>query len=100
VKDIYLVQLIGVLIAAADTLALTASAVVYVTPWIREEKRRQESRTGNRYHLPFNLETVISTLFLLAGMAFLIWAKFDMCMFLAHWLPSLPEAFPIFLSCL
>jgi hypothetical protein len=97
-KDIYIVQLIGVLLTAAGAIALMASAVLYGTPLTPQEKQREGYRRGNVYRMPFNLETIASTTLLLAGIGILIWAKFDACAFLAHWLPDLPEA-RIFLSC-
>lgn len=97
-QDKFLIQLIGVLIAAAGAVALMATAYLYGMPLTREEKRRRGEH-GNVYNLPFNLETLASTLFLLAGVGILAWSKFDLCEFLSHWLPDLPGSIRIFLSC-
>ena len=99
--NIYFIQLIGVLLAVAGIIALTASAYLYGAPLTQSEKRRTGNldRRGNVYRLPFNLEIVASTVFLLAGAGILTWAKFDHCTFLAHWLPDLPEAIRLLLSC-
>ena len=96
--NIYVLQLVGLLLAAAGAIALMASALLYGTPLTSKEKIRNNQR-GNVYRLPFNLETVASTLFLLAGIGILLWAKFDVCSFLTHWLLDLPEALQIYLSC-
>jgi len=98
-KDVYIVQLIGILLTAAGAIALAASAVLFGTSLTRQERRREGYRAGNVYRMPFNLETIASTLFLLTGIAILSWTKFDACAFLDRWLPDLPEAARIFLSC-
>jgi hypothetical protein len=98
-KDIYILQLIGVFLTATGAIALMASAVLYGTPLTRHEKQRDGYRGGNVYRMPFNLETLASTLFLLTGMGILGWTKFEACAFLTRWLPGLPEAARIFLSC-
>ena len=94
-----MIQMIGLLIAGTGAVALTACAYLYGTPLTREEKRRHGDPRGNVYSLPFNLETIASGLVLLGGIGILLWAKFDLCLFLAHWLPELPEAVRLFLSC-
>jgi len=79
-----------------------ASAYLYGTPLTGTEKRRMDDdrgRGGHVYRLPFNLETLISTVFLLGGVGILTWAKFNLCAFLAHWLPDFPEALRFFMSC-
>jgi hypothetical protein len=101
-SNIYFIQLIGVLLTAAGMIALMGSAYLYGTPLTRAEKRERgddRGRGGYVYRLPFNLETLISTAFLLGGVGILTWAKFNLCAFLAHWLPDLPEALRIFMSC-
>lgn len=98
-SDVYLIQLIGLLIAAAGVIALLATTSLYGTPLTRDEKRRQGDIKGNLYRLPFNLETIASALFFLGGVGILTGSKFNLCAFLIHWLPNLPEAFRIFLAC-
>jgi hypothetical protein len=98
----YIVQLIGVLITGAGVLALTASTYLYGTPLTREEKRmaaRDERSSGTLYRLPFNLETIASALFLLGGIGILTWSKFELCSFLAYWLPDLPNALIFLFTC-
>jgi hypothetical protein len=101
-QNIYIVQLIGVLITGAGVLALTASTYLYGTPLTREEKRRA-GHNGLRgrasYRLPFNLESIASALFLLSGIGILTWAKFELCPFLSYWLPDLPESLRFLLTC-
>ena len=98
-KDIYLIQLIGVLLTAVGAIALLATAILYGTPLSREEKRREGYRSGNVYRMSFNFETIAATLVLLAGVGILIWTKFDLCSFLQRWLPDLQQAMRLFLSC-
>lgn len=99
--DIYLIQLIGVLLTTAGIAALSASAFLYGTPLTRDEKwdmgRKWEHQ--NVYRLPVRLETLASGFFFLGGVGILWWSKFEPCAFLAHWLPELPEALRLFLSC-
>jgi hypothetical protein len=97
-SDIYFIQLIGVLITAAGVVALIVSAKLYGTPLTREEQERSGQR-GDSYRLPINLTTIASAAFFLGGIGILTWSKFDMCSFLGYWIPNLPEALRIFLSC-
>jgi len=98
----YFIQFIGVLLTAAGMIALAVSAYLFGTPLSCEEKRRAGrdwERKGDVYRLPINLETLASAVFLLGGFALLTWTKFNLCAFLAYWLPSLPEAIRLLLSC-
>ena len=96
----YLIQLIGVLLVGAGAVALTAAAQVFGTPLTREEEERLNIRKGgNWYRLPINLETIASAAVFLAGMGILWWSNFNLCAFLAYWLPGLPEAIRLLLSC-
>jgi hypothetical protein len=100
--NIYLIQLVGVILTVAGMLALTASAHVFGTRISPAERRRASdewNRSGNTHRLPINLEAVVSTLFFLGGIAILNWSKFSLCPFLAFWLPTLPEAVKLLLSC-
>ena len=99
--DIYVIQLIGLLLTAAGAVALSASAYLYGSPLTREEKRNMDRKWEHRdlYRLPFRLETLVSTAFFLGGIGILWWSKFDNCAFLAHWLPGLPEALRLLVSC-
>jgi hypothetical protein len=101
-QNMYIVQLIGVLITGAGVLALTASTYLYGTPLTREEKRRagQNRQPGRAsYRLPFHLESIASALFLLSGIGILTWSKFELCPFLSYWLPDLPESLRFLLTC-
>lgn len=100
--NLYLIQLVGVLLTGAGVIAVTASTYLYGTPLNREEKRkakRDGQLSGTWYRLPFNLETIASALFLIGGIGILTWSKFDLCPFLTYWLPDLPEALRLLLSC-
>lgn len=99
--DTNIIQLIGVLLTAAGMVALTATAYLYGTPLTREEKRNRNPKWVDRdlYRLPFRLETLASTAFFLGGIGILRWSKFEHCAFLAHWLPQLPEALRLLVSC-
>jgi hypothetical protein len=96
--NIYFIQLIGVILAGAGAVALTAAAHVFGTP-LTYEKRREIGKEGNWYRLPINLETIASSAVFLAGMGILWWSNFSLCTFLAYWLPDLPEAIRLLLSC-
>ena len=94
--------MIGVVLAVAGIIALTASAHLFGTPMSPAERRRASdewNRRRNAYHLPFNLETIVSTIFFLGGICILIWSNFELCAFLAYWLPPLPDVARIVLSC-
>jgi len=98
----YFVQLIGILLTVAGMIALTVSARLFGTPLSNEEKRRagdKRNRGGDVYRLPINLEVIVSTAFFLGGIGILTWSKFNLCVFLAYWLPGLPEALRLLLSC-
>jgi hypothetical protein len=102
VESIFLIQLIGVLLAAAGLIALTASARVFGSPLSPAERRRatdEWNRRSNRARLPLNPETILSGIFFLAGIGILVWSKFEHCAFLAYWLPSLPPVARVLLAC-
>jgi hypothetical protein len=94
----YFIQLIGILLTGAGVVALTAASRIFGTRLTREEKR-ETSREGNWYRLPINLETIASAVVFLAGVGILKWSNFNLCTFLAYWLPELPEAIRLLLSC-
>lgn len=100
--DVYLVQLVGVILTVASLIALTASTHLFGTRYSLAEKRRASDEWNRRrdvYRLPLNLETITSLLFFLGGVGILVWSKFSLCEFLAYWLPSLPQALKLFLAC-
>src|SRR5512134_3199106 len=100
--NIYLIQLVGVMLATGGMIALTASVHLFGTPLSPAEKRRASDEWNRRrdvHRLPVSLETIASMIFFLAGIGILTWSKFNLCAFLAFWLPSLPEAIRLFLSC-
>jgi len=100
--NVYLVQLVGVILAVAGMMALTASARVFGTPLSPAEKRRSSDEWNRRrdvYRLPINIETIASIVFFLGGIGILAWSKFNLCAFLAYWFPPLPEAMRLLLSC-
>jgi len=102
VTNIYLIQLVGVVLATAGMIALTASARLFGTPSSPAEKKRASddwNRRRDAHRLPINLETVASTIFFLGGIGILAWSKFEPCAFLAYWLPSMPSVIRLFLSC-
>jgi len=95
--NIYIIQLIGVLLVAAGLAALIASAYVLGRPPTRDEQSRTDSNSSHR--LPINLQTAASTAFVLSGMGILTWSKFDICVYLAYWLPGMSESIRFWLSC-
>jgi hypothetical protein len=100
--EIFLVQLVGMALAVAGFVALTVSARLFGTPLTPAEKRRASDEWNRRqdvYRLPINLETIASAIFFLAGIVILVWSKFNLCSFLSHWLPSLPWAVRVLMSC-
>jgi len=102
VANIFLIQMIGMILAVAGLIALTASAHLFGTPMSPAERRRASDEWNRRrsaYRLPFNIETIISTIFFLGGIGILIWSKFELCAFLVYWLPSLPDTARLILSC-
>jgi hypothetical protein len=100
--NLFLLQMIGLVLAAAGLIALTASAHLFGTPLSPAEKHRASNdwnRSQNTYRLPLNLDTIASSLCFLAGIGILAWSKFELCSFLAYWLPSLPAIARSVLSC-
>lgn len=93
------IQLIGVLLAAAGVVALTAAEHIFGRPLTRDERDRVGAKKSHMTWLPINLETVASAAVFLGGIGILTWSKFDLCVFLAHWLPDLPEALRLLMSC-
>src|SRR5574339_851749 len=100
--SIYLIQLVGVMLAIAGMIALTVSAHLFGTPLSPTEKRRASDEWNHKrdvYRLPISLETITAIIFFLGGIGILVWSKFNLCSFLAYWLPSLPETVRLLLSC-
>jgi len=87
------------LLTAAGALALTAVTTIFGRPLTRDEKLRTGEKQRGMYRLPINLETVASAALLLAGIGILTWSNFNLCTFLTYWLPDLPEAMRLLLSC-
>jgi len=97
--NVYIIQLIGTLLMAAGLAALTASAYIYGRPLTHDEKRRIGNERKKMRRLPINLETVSSTAFVLIGLGILNWSKFNLCAYLAYWLPDLFVSIKFWLSC-
>jgi hypothetical protein len=100
--DLFLIQLLGVILAAAGLIALAVSAHLFGTPASPAEKRRASDEWNRRkdlYRLPITPEVILSTIFFLGGIGILIWSRFNLCAFLAYWFPPLPEQVKLILSC-
>jgi hypothetical protein len=102
--NLFLIQLIGVVLTVAGLIALTASTHLFGTPMSPAERRRASDEWNRRrdaftYRLPLNLETIMSAIFFVAGIGILVWSKFNLCAFLAFWLPSLPDIAKLLLAC-
>jgi hypothetical protein len=95
----YVIQVVGVLLTAAGLSALTASAYVYGRPLTRDEKLRMRDERKHIRRLPVNPETIASTAFVLIGLGVLNWSNFNLCAYLAYWLPSLSSSIKFWLSC-
>ena len=100
--NLYLIQLVGVILMTAGVIALTAAARFFDTPLSPAEKCRASDEWNRRrdtHRLPINLETIASIFFFAGGIGILVWSKFNLCAFLAYWLPAFPEAVRLVLSC-
>src|SRR5919112_641477 len=100
--EIFIVQLVGVVLAMTGFIALTASVGLFGSPLSAADKRRASdewNRKRNAYRLPISLETIVSTIFLLGGIGILLWSSFELCGFLGYWFPPLPELAKLVLSC-
>jgi hypothetical protein len=100
--NIYLTQLIGIMLTGAGILALMASAHLFGTPLTPADRRKASdewNRQGNVYTLPINFSTLASIAIFLGGIGILTWTKFELCLFLGYWVPTLPEAIKLLLSC-
>jgi hypothetical protein len=95
--NLYIIQLIGVLLMAAGLAALIASA--YDRPLTRDERLRMGKERKHMGRLPLNPETIASTAFSLIGLGILNWSNFYICAYLAYWLPSLSNSIKFWLSC-
>jgi len=100
--NLYLIQLVGVILVTAGAIALMASAHLFGARLTAAEKQRSSdewNRRANVYRLPINPEAIVSALFFLGGIGILVWSGFNLCGFLAYWLLPLPEAVKLLLSC-
>lgn len=100
--NLFLIQLVGVVLVLTGFIALTASAGLFGSPLSPADKRRASdewNRKRNTYRLPIGLESVVSTIFLVGGIGILVWSKFELCGFLAYWFPPLPGLAKLILSC-
>jgi len=100
--NIYLTQLVGVMLTAAGMIALMASAHLFGTPLTPADRKKASdewNRRANVYNLPISLSTIISTIVFLSGIGILTWSKFNLCVFLGYWVPTLPEAIKLLLTC-
>ena len=97
--NLYVIQLVGVLITAAGLAASIASAYVYGRSLRRDEKFRMGKQRPNPRRLPINFETVASMAFVLLGLGVLNWSNFNICAYLAYWLPGLSTSIRFLLSC-
>lgn len=100
--DIYFVQLLGLVLAAAGLIALAASAHIFGPPMTPAQRRRASdewNRKKNAYQLPVPLEAIASASVFVGGLGILLWTRFNLCDFLAYWLPPLPEVLRLFLAC-
>lgn len=97
--NLYIIQLIGVLLTAAGLAALTACAYVYGRPLTRDERLKMGKERKHMRRLPLNPETIASTAFVLIGLGVLNWSNFNVCAYLAYWLPSLSQSIKFWLSC-
>jgi len=95
----YFIQFIGILLTTIGVVAITVASRIFGKPLTREERIRMGDKTSGTYRLPINLETIASAVLFLAGVGILKWSDFSLCAFLAHWLPDLPEAIRLLLSC-
>src|SRR5215216_3524233 len=100
--NIYLTQLIGVMLTGAGVLALMASAHLFGTPLTPADRKKagdEWNRRTNAYSLPISFSAIISAVVFLGGIGILTWSKFNVCVFLGYWLPTLPEAIKLLLTC-
>jgi hypothetical protein len=95
----FIVQSIGLLVSAIGVLALISFTTIFGRPLSDEEKLRVGEKKRDLYRLPVNIETIISTIILVAGIGILKWANFDPCSFIAYWLPDLPRTVMVALHC-
>jgi hypothetical protein len=100
--NVFLVQLVGLALAIAGFIALTASAHLFGMPLSPAERRRASDEWNRRrdaYRLPINIESIVSAIFFLGGIGILVWSRFEHCAFLAYWFPPLPDVAKLLLSC-
>jgi hypothetical protein len=98
----HMIHLVGVVLTVAGSIALIASAHVFGSPQSPADKRQASDEWNRRrdtYRFPVDLEMIVSAIFFVGGIAILIWSRFELCAFLAYWLPSMPAAIRVLLSC-
>jgi hypothetical protein len=101
-EAVYLIQLVGAILTIAGVIALTASTHLFGTRLSPAEKQRASdewNRRRDKHRLPISFETIAAAIFLLGGIGILTWSRFNLCEFLAYWLPPLPQVVRLFLSC-
>jgi hypothetical protein len=79
-----------------------ASAHLFGTPLTPADRKKASdewNRRGNVYSLPISFSTLASIAIFLGGIGILTWTKFELCVFLGYWVPTLPEAIKLLLSC-
>ena len=69
--NLYLIQLIGILLTGAGMIALAATAQLFGKPLTRDERLSMGEKRSKFYRLPINLETVASAVVFLAGVGIL-----------------------------
>src|SRR5215211_636800 len=100
--NVYLTQLIGIMLTGAGVLALMASAHLFGTPLTPADRRKASddwNRRGSVYSLPITFSTLLSVIVFVGGIGILTWSKFELCIFLQYWVPTLPESIKLLLSC-
>jgi len=100
--NIYLTQLVGIMLTGAGILALMASAHLFgspLTPSDRKKASDEWNRRASAYSLPISFNTILSAVVFLGGIGILTWSKFNICVFLGYWLPTLPDTIKLLLTC-
>jgi hypothetical protein len=101
-ENYYILQLRGILLALTGMAGLALAGQVFGRRLNASEKRRlgdDWAQKSTVYRLPFRWETLLFLGFILGGGYMLAVTHFEVCRFLAYWLPDLPQAARMMFAC-
>lgn len=92
--NVFLIQLLGVILTGAGLLGWSIYAAVYGMPLTNSEQRRTHGHhSGSQvFSLPINMETLALGLLIAAGVGILTLTHFSACAFIGYWWADAPAS--------